>query len=110
MYESLPQHMVCDSGSFDAEAIDLGDAYPKILIRLDHLLNMFLLERLLVKHGLSRSNLLRTSFEMVVLTLHLWTQKHAWASIQDECQWLVGLLLLFLRWASRYVIISELCS
>ncbi|KAK2594915.1 hypothetical protein QQS21_007363 [Conoideocrella luteorostrata] len=89
MYKNLPAHVPCNPTFEDIRDVDLQLLYPTLLIRLDHLLNIFLLERLFVKHGRSRSDLLRTSFEMVVLALHSWTQKGMWAEMQGECQWLV---------------------
>ncbi|KAF7561652.1 hypothetical protein G7046_g2494 [Stylonectria norvegica] len=89
LYGGLPAHVVCNFTVDDMRDIEPRAVYPKILIRLDYLLNMFLIERLIVKHGHSRSHLLRTSFEMIVLTLHLWTQKRIWAEAQEECQWLM---------------------
>jgi hypothetical protein len=62
------------------------------MIRLDHLLNLLLLERLLFKYGRERRELLLISFEMVTLTLHFWTHKHKWAGIQVEYQSLVSYL------------------
>jgi hypothetical protein len=90
LYNGLPAHVVYSPTLEDIRDIDLQTVYPKLLIRLDHLLNIFLVERLLVKHGRSRSDLLRTSFEMIVLTLHFWTQKHIWAEIHGESRWIVS--------------------
>lgn len=90
LYQRLPAHVVYSPIGEEIRDIDLQIVYPKLLIRLDHLLNLFLLERLLVKHGRSRNDLLRTSFEMVVLTLQFWTQKHIWAEIQGESRWIVS--------------------
>ncbi|KAJ4245720.1 hypothetical protein NW762_013844 [Fusarium torreyae] len=50
---------------------------------------MFLVERLSVKHGCPRIDLLHTSFEMVVITLNLWTQKKIWAEVRQEDQWIM---------------------
>lgn len=90
LYQRLPAHIVYSPIGEDIDNIDLQVVYPKLLIRLDHLLNVFLVERILVKHGRPRNDLLRTSFEMVVLTLQFWTQKHIWAEIQGESRWIVS--------------------
>lgn len=76
--------------SQDFRAADPRTVYSKLVIRLDHLLNLFLIERLLLKHGHNRGDLLRTSFEMVVLSLQFWTDRHRWGEIQGEFQWLVS--------------------
>lgn len=94
LYTGLPAHVVCSPKLEEIRDINLQMLYPRLLIRLDHLLNIFLVERLLVKHGHPRSDLLRSSFEMIVLTLHFWTQKHIWAVIQGEWQWIVSHSLL----------------
>ncbi|KAF5552624.1 transcription factor [Fusarium mexicanum] len=89
LYKQLPQHLAWDATAEEIIEIDLEIAYPRLLIRLDHLLNMFLIQRLLVKHGQARNELLRTSFEMVVLTLNFWAQKNIWAALQGKCRWII---------------------
>ena len=88
--------MVCNPVSQDFKAAEPPIVYSKLVIRLDHLLNLFLVERLLLKHGRDRGDLLRISFEMVVLSLQFWTHKHRWGEIQGEFQWLVSRPSLFL--------------
>ncbi|CZR48908.1 uncharacterized protein FPRO_12349 [Fusarium proliferatum ET1] len=89
LYGQLPQHLIWNPTAEEISEIDLEIGYPKLLIRLDHLLNMFLIQRLLAKHGHPRNELLRTSFEMVVLTLNFWAQKHIWAALQGKCRWII---------------------
>ncbi|KAF5622012.1 hypothetical protein F25303_12195 [Fusarium sp. NRRL 25303] len=89
LYGQLPQHLIWGPTAEEINEIDLEIGYPKLLIRLDHLLNMFLIQRLLAKHGHPRNELLRTSFEMVVLTLNFWAQKHIWAALQGKCRWII---------------------
>ncbi|KAH7203247.1 hypothetical protein BKA60DRAFT_527185 [Fusarium oxysporum] len=89
LYRQLPHHFLWDTAQEEIREINLEIGYPKLLIRLDHLLNMFLLQRLFVKHGHPRNELLRTSFEMVVLTLNFWAQKHIWAALQGKCRWII---------------------
>lgn len=43
----------------------VGVLYWKLLMRLDHLLNVFFIERLLLKRGHTQSELLSVSFDMV---------------------------------------------
>ncbi|VUC25216.1 unnamed protein product [Clonostachys rosea] len=89
LHEQLPTHMTGNLTFDDITSVDPRIVYSKLVMRLDHLLNLFLVERSLVKHGHSRGNLLRTSFEMVVLTMHFWTNRHRWAESQQECHWLI---------------------
>ncbi|KAF5694715.1 hypothetical protein FDENT_843 [Fusarium denticulatum] len=88
LYGHLPRHLIWNPTAEELSEIDLEIGYPKLLIRLDHLLNMFLIQRLFVKHGHPRNELLRTSFEMVVLTLNFWAQKHIWAALQGKRRWI----------------------
>ncbi|KAM0518942.1 hypothetical protein ACHAPE_003932 [Trichoderma viride] len=86
LYSTLPAHLVYDPALEELAGADAQTFYSKHEMRLDHLLNVFLVERLLLKHGHLRTDLLRTSFEMVVLTLRLWTHKRRWAEIPGESQ------------------------
>ncbi|KAF4456672.1 hypothetical protein F53441_1228 [Fusarium austroafricanum] len=89
LYRELPPQLICSPTLEEVKDINLHTDYPKLLIRLDHLLNMFLVERMFIKHGYPRSALLRTSFEMVVITLNLWAQKHIWAALQGNNLWII---------------------
>ncbi|KAK2608844.1 hypothetical protein QQS21_002557 [Conoideocrella luteorostrata] len=73
-------------------SIDNGKLYIAIIIQLDHLQNIFFAERLLLQHGnADTGDLLATSFELVCLTLKLWTHKDRFADtfILRNFQWLV---------------------
>ncbi|KAH6604513.1 hypothetical protein Trco_006220 [Trichoderma cornu-damae] len=70
--------------------VDVETVYARILIRLTHLQNMFLLERLLLLNGSSnRGNILLFSFEMLTLTLTLWTHKDRFAAMRRSFEWLL---------------------
>lgn len=70
---------------------DIENVYAKILIRLGHLQVMFFLERLLCINGsLEQGNLLVLSFEMLTLTLTLWTHKDQFAAMRRNFEWLVS--------------------
>jgi hypothetical protein len=90
LHKGLPAHVACNQISEDIGDANPRIAYLRLLLRLDHLLNLFLVERLLLKHGHGRGDILRTSFEMVVLNMQFWTNKHRWGEIQGESQWLVS--------------------
>ncbi|KAH8122599.1 hypothetical protein LI328DRAFT_136204 [Trichoderma asperelloides] len=69
---------------------DIECVYAKILIRLGHLQTMFFLERLLCINGsLDEGNLLVLSFEMLTLTLTLWTNKDQFAAMRRSFEWLL---------------------
>lgn len=97
LYNTLPAHLAYDPALGELTDADAQAFYSKHEMRLDHLLNVFLVERLLLKHGHPRTDLLRISFEMVVLTLRLWTHKHRWAEIPGESQRLVSPYVLTCR-------------
>lgn len=67
-----PRHIVYDP---DSKA-DQWVQYTRVVLRLDHLQNVFFVERLLLRHGKpDTGDLLSVSFDMVCLTLKLWTNK-----------------------------------
>lgn len=70
--------------------VDAPALYTKLLLRLEHLNNLFLVERLLSKHHPGHdTELLDISFEMVSLTLVFWTHKDRLAGLQGDFEWLV---------------------
>jgi hypothetical protein len=76
---------------------DLGDQkhdvailYWKLLMRLEHLLNLFFIERLLLKLGHGRSELLSVSFDLVTYTLPFWTHQDTLLPLRGDCAWLVS--------------------
>ncbi|KAK3936095.1 zinc finger transcription factor YRR1 [Diplogelasinospora grovesii] len=80
----------------DTNNTNMGDdaaaaLYAKLLVRLEHLQNVFFIERLLAKHGPGRGGveLLRTSVEMVTLTLVFWTHKDRLYAMHGDFEWLV---------------------
>ncbi|KAJ4012332.1 hypothetical protein NW752_008006 [Fusarium irregulare] len=90
LYRELPIHFLYNPAD-GMQNMDTEGAHQKLLVGLDHLLNMFLIERLLVKRDptSNRKDLLVISFEMVVLTLSIWTQRHIWAEVKGENQWTI---------------------
>lgn len=76
--------------------IDTKSVYARILIRLSHLQTMFFLERLLLLNGsLEEGNLLLFSFEMLTLTLTMWTHKDRFAAMRRNFEWLVSSTIHF---------------
>lgn len=65
----------------------------KIFIRLTHLQNMFLLERLLLQYGCpDEGDVLLVSYEMITLTLMFWMHKDRFRDIRRDMEWLVSFL------------------
>ncbi len=65
--------------------------YARIFLQLEHLQNLFFIERLLQKALGTNSNLLEISYEMVMLTLLFWTHADRLRGLQSDYEWLVCL-------------------
>lgn len=94
LYSELPVHVVYHFHG-DSRQIEPPVLYTKLLIRLEHLLNLFFLERLLATNSgsICGIDLLSISFEMLSLTLVLWTHKDRLAGFQGEFEWLVSFVV-----------------
>lgn len=64
--------------------------YAQIMVKLDHLQNIFFIERLLQKAGeMNQADLLTVSVDMVSTTLVLWTNKDRLLGVHGDFEWLV---------------------
>ncbi|KAL7948702.1 N-terminal binuclear Zn cluster-containing/DNA binding domain-containing protein [Trichoderma barbatum] len=62
----------------------------RILLKLEQLQNLFLIERMLSKHGeVDEGGMLLTAFQLVSLTLLFWTHKDRFAPMRNDFEWLV---------------------
>lgn len=87
----FPAYLKYDPQELSDPDIDLEAAYARMLIRLAHLQTMFFLERLLLLNGsLDEGNMLLFSFEMLTLTLTMWTHKDRFAAMRRSFEWLVS--------------------
>lgn len=65
--------------------------HPRLILRLEHLQNILLIERLLLRHGKQdRSDILATSFELVSNTLVFWTHREKIPLLRDDHDWVVS--------------------
>jgi hypothetical protein len=65
--------------------------YARTVTRLEHLENLFLLERLLIKHGGGNmQELIDVSCDMLDLTLVWWKHSNRFAGMHSDLEWLVG--------------------
>ncbi|GAA85923.1 fungal specific transcription factor [Aspergillus luchuensis IFO 4308] len=63
--------------------------YAQILTRLEYLLNLFLLERLLKRHNIvTGQDLVEVSHEMLDLTLIFWRKKDRFVGLYADFEWL----------------------
>ncbi|KAK8134061.1 hypothetical protein PG984_006073 [Apiospora sp. TS-2023a] len=86
----FPEVLVLRLDELEGTALDSATRYSKLLVRLEHLQNLFFIQRLYAKHGQSdRSELLTVSFEMVSLTLYFWTHRDWFRDILGDYEWLV---------------------
>jgi hypothetical protein len=92
MYSMLPN--IIAYRSEDPRLTDPAVLYAKLLIRLEHLLNMFLIERLREsKHIIFNdfeSDMLAISFELVSLTLIFWVYRDIMSGFQSDFEWIVS--------------------
>ncbi|KAM0250692.1 hypothetical protein ACHAQJ_008526 [Trichoderma viride] len=69
---------------------NMNVVFAQILLQLEELQNLFLIERLLSKHGeVNEGSLLDISFRLVSLTLLFWTHKDRFAPFRCDFEWLV---------------------
>ncbi|KAL7788619.1 N-terminal binuclear Zn cluster-containing protein [Trichoderma ceciliae] len=75
---------------FSDPAVDAPTLYMRLLTRLEHLSNLFFIERLSHKGSdLYSSYMLEISLEMISLTLSFWTQQNRLEGLQGDYEWLV---------------------
>lgn len=91
---SFPDSVVYRDGEFDDPSADMGLLYARLLIKLEHLQNLFVVERLLSRRGqLDEGELLTTSFELVSRTLLFWTNKDRFTLARADFAWLVRICI-----------------
>lgn len=95
-FAGFPAYLKYDPQDLLDPELDTESVYARILIRLTHLQTMFFLERLLLLNGsLDEGNMLLFSFEMLTLTLIMWTHKDRFAAMRRNFEWLVSNALPF---------------
>ncbi|KAF7561636.1 hypothetical protein G7046_g2528 [Stylonectria norvegica] len=89
--QQFPEMVIYRSGDLIDSTVDAPALYTKLLVRLEHLQNLFFIERLLNRtRGYTRSQeLVDVSLEMVSLTVIFWTHKDRMLGLQSDFEWLV---------------------
>ncbi|KAI3318981.1 hypothetical protein HD806DRAFT_548825 [Xylariaceae sp. AK1471] len=87
--EEFPVSVQYYDSDLDDLKHEVGVLYWKLLLRLEHLLNLFFIERLLLKQGHAQSELLSVSFDMVTYTLPFWTHQDTLSPLRGDCEWLI---------------------
>jgi hypothetical protein len=91
---AFPGSVVYREGEFDDTSADMELLYARLLIKLEHLQNLFVVERLLSRRGhQDEGELLTTSFELVSRTLLFWTNKDRFTLARADFAWLVRTLV-----------------
>lgn len=94
--DQFPQSLIYRTEDLSDPDANIEIIYARILVRLQHLQNLFFAERLLLRLGrVDDSRLLLISFEMVTLTLVFWTHQDRFAGVRRDFEWLVGHALLY---------------
>lgn len=91
MIAKFPRCIIFELEDINNRDISGPNLYAKLLIQLEHLQNIFFIERLLNKANdvtLSTA-LLRVSLEIVSLTLIFWTHKDRMTGLHEDFEWLV---------------------
>ncbi|KAK7948357.1 fungal specific transcription factor [Apiospora aurea] len=87
-FAGFPDVLVFRLDELENTTLSSATRYSKLLVRLEHLQNLFFIQRLYAKHGQSdRSELLTISFEMVSLTVYFWTHRDWFRDILGGLRW-----------------------
>lgn len=90
-YERFPRNLIHRPDELDDPNCNVENVYVRILVRLEHLQNLFFAERLSLRLGhVDENRLLVISFEMVCLTLLFWTHQDRFAGVRRDFEWLVS--------------------
>ncbi|KAL6907260.1 N-terminal binuclear Zn cluster-containing/DNA binding domain-containing protein [Trichoderma evansii] len=88
--KEFPSGLDYDPSDLAHPDANINVLFARILLQLEQLQNLFLIERLLLKHGeMNKSSLLPISYRLVELTLLFWTHKDCFASFRNDFEWLV---------------------
>ncbi|KAI9163125.1 Zn(2)-C6 fungal-type DNA-binding domain [Paramyrothecium foliicola] len=87
---SFPSVLVLQEGDIKSPAVNGSTLFTRLLVRLEHLQNLFFIERLVSKEtNTVSSQLLVLSLEMVTLTLAFWTHQDRLDGRVGDFEWLV---------------------
>ncbi|RFU75882.1 n-terminal binuclear zn cluster-containing [Trichoderma arundinaceum] len=88
----FPTGLQFKNEDFSNPMVDASALYMRLLVRLEHLSNLFFIERLSYKgNALYSPEMLEISLEMISLTLAFWTQQNRLEGLQGDYEWLVML-------------------
>lgn len=86
----IPEVLKYDPKRLNDPDLDMEAFYASILVFLTHLQNLFFIERLRLSYGAADDgDLLITSFDLVTVTMTVWTHKDRFISMRRNFEWLV---------------------
>lgn len=86
----IPRRIIYCDGEISDLTVGGRALYTKLLVRLEHLQNLFFIERLLYNGGhTTGADLLDVSLQMVSLTVLFWTHQNRLAEVENCLEWLV---------------------
>ncbi|KAK2599107.1 hypothetical protein QQS21_005448 [Conoideocrella luteorostrata] len=86
----FPESATYRDGDFDNPSTDTLRLSTQLFIKLEHMQNLFVVERLLLRHGhTDNGELISTSFELVSKALLFWTNKDRLSLLREDFAWLV---------------------
>lgn len=92
MLDEFPTCLKFSDADYNEAQLSAVTVYIRTITHLDHLLNIFFVERLLLRHNYpSSGDLLHTSFTMVSLILRIRTHKDRFSDdfMRRDFEWLV---------------------
>ncbi|KAK2032885.1 fungal-specific transcription factor domain-containing protein [Colletotrichum zoysiae] len=89
MVANLPRILVFQEEDVQNGKLEMTVVCVRLIVHLEHLQNMFFIERLLAKRGHDDGALLSVSFEMVSKTLMFWTNMDRLLCAHSDFEWLV---------------------
>ncbi|KAG9254476.1 uncharacterized protein F5Z01DRAFT_674214 [Emericellopsis atlantica] len=90
--DSFPPSLAYSPHDIEDASVDTTTVFGSSLARIEHLQNLFLAERLLLKrpdYPQDRGELLEISYNMVLLTVKFWVHKDRFAEMSGDYGWLV---------------------
>ncbi|KAL6819038.1 hypothetical protein V8C40DRAFT_252314 [Trichoderma camerunense] len=88
--KEFPASLAYNPADFADPDSNVNMIFARILLQLEQLQNLFLIERMLSKHGeVDEGGILLIAFKLVSLTLLFWTHKDRFAPFRNDFEWLV---------------------
>jgi hypothetical protein len=92
LFSSFPSILMHEAEKSRNSSFDPSGNYARLLIKLEHLENLFFIERLLIESGeQARGDLLDVSVEIVSLTTIFWKERDQFHGLYSDFEWLVSM-------------------